>query len=263
MTGSTPTAAAMTSTAALTVIGSPPPMLYTSPTAPPSRARTVPSMQSDTKVFARDCSPSPWITIGLPVKHGLDEAVVGHVRSLTRAVDREVADDRGRQIEGLNVSRHEVLGGQLADSVRRRRTQGTVLVADRVEPVDRGGGNLHKALHPGTPGGLEEATEPDDVAADVELEVRPARGEPGHRGLVDDGVDAVEHRVEIRDPKVGLDEAVLRRSQRGLEVTTLDLLVVEANEGIETGHGVSIGQQALGQPGADEPRRSGDQDAHG
>ena len=59
--------------------------------------RTVPVMQS-----TRRCSPRLLTiaedTIGLPSSIASVKTVVGHVGSLTRAVDREVADDHHRQI---------------------------------------------------------------------------------------------------------------------------------------------------------------------
>src|SRR5215203_426563 len=63
---------------------------------------------------------------GLPVEHRLDEAVVGHIRTLARTVDGEVADDGALQTGGSHMRQHELLGRQLRDAVWRGRLEGAL-----------------------------------------------------------------------------------------------------------------------------------------
>lgn len=60
---------------------------------------------------------------GPTVEERLDEPVVGHVRPLSRTVDREVAQDRRRKAIRLHVRPDQVLRGELGDAVRRDRAE--------------------------------------------------------------------------------------------------------------------------------------------
>ncbi len=141
--------------------------------------------------------------------------------------------------------------GGLGDGV-----EGVVAVDARARAVDKGV-ELARAR------GLEEALRREHVAVEVAAE-RVAPGAPHSRlgGEVDDRVDAVHDRGEVGAREVGLDEARLRVGAHRGEVALLDRAIVVRVERVHGRDGVAVGQKPLGDVGADEAGRTGDEDAH-
>jgi hypothetical protein len=77
---------------------------------------------------------------------------------------------------------------------------------------------VQEASDAGGTGRLEEPGHRQDVAAEVPLEVLPAARQPRHRRFVDDGLDAVERRLERVGPEVEAVEREARPAEQAGEV---------------------------------------------
>ena len=93
--------------------------------------------------------------------------------------------------------------------------------------------------------------------------VRPREPDAGLRGLVEDGVDALEDRHQVGVAEVGLDERerVVVAGRR--EVLPLRVGVVVRREAVDADDRVALRQQRVHEVAADESAGTGDDDASG
>src|SRR6185369_15706859 len=187
------------------------------------------------------------------------------VRPLARSVHGEVAQRDRRQPEVLRVQPDQVLGGELADAVRRDRLRDAGLAHRKIVgvAVDRRGRRVDELAQRAAAAGLEQALRRVDVVVAVDPEVfAPARAHARLGGLVEDPVDAADQRAEV-----GIDEALLDEAKAGVlrearKVSLLELARVVIEEAVDPDDVMPAGHELLGERRTDEPGDTGNQCLH-
>ena len=128
----------------------------------------------------------------------------------------------------------ELLGGQLGDAVRRGWFKWPFLVADRLGPVDRRRGGEHEPPDAGALRRIDQPARGEDVARGVELEIGPTSHQAGHRGLMDDGIGAVQPPVDVVGPQVDLAETEAGRAGQPAQIGFLHRAWVVVDESVDT-----------------------------
>src|SRR5207245_2641462 len=103
----------------------------------------------------------------------------------------------------------------------------------------------------------------DDVVTRVAVELVPPAGpDPGLAGQVIDDVRTLQRGREIGVDEVELFEREVAMALRHLEVLLLASAAVVVGEAVDADHLLAVGEQALAEVRADEPRGAGDDGLH-
>ena len=162
----------------------------------------------------------------------LDQDVVGHVRALAGAVDREVAEHGDRHAKVGLKGAAQVLRGQLGDAVGRERLQRRVLALGGLLAVHAGGGDVDELGGLGVAGRLQQAQRGIHVAGVIEGEVAPAFHQARHGGEVEYGVAPFQQRTQLRGAQVGFHKPEGGPREQAGQIAVLELAGVIGDEGI-------------------------------
>ena len=201
----------------------------------------------------------------------LGEDVGRHVGAAPGAVNREIAQARGRQSVHVAVGLDQQLARALGGGIDGDRMVHAVAHREGHLPVatiDRRRRGIEKVLQAAEPAGqLQHDQMTHDVGLDVGVGIEDRLPHTGHRRQMHDAVDAGmgvgqrQRRLALRN--IGLQEGEVFGFAQRLQAGEFQDRVVVGVEIVEPHHLFAPRQQGMRDLAADEAGDTGDQDGHG
>jgi hypothetical protein len=120
---------------------------------------------------------------------------------------------------------------------------------------------MHEMSDPGAADRLEQALGCRQVAAGIQLEIRPAPAEARHGGKVNHCFAAFDHRFEVGLPQIRTVQGELMGRPQSLHIPLFPQRRVVWNKGIDANHVMPVVDEGLAKVRSDEARGSGYQGA--